>query len=531
VTLLLCDVAVYQGDLQPADVKRAGFFGVNLKVSHGLGQTSVHPELRQWVTDAATLGLAVSTFHFLTGEASGAAQAKYCFGRLQQLGLQYATAHQVDCESDATEAILRDYLTTMTELAGRPSTVYSARWWWAPRGWKVADLTPFLWGVPNSGTGSAYPGTYPGDTSPLWTAGWGGFPTLSIMQYAVEPLSYPDGTRGSINVSKSAIRDPAVWQALTGGGPMASPAYYSWVAAGRPWKFARPITAVGDRLRAHGYTVYYQGNDAHLQKATPEDHTPFSATGWPGGSPYPYCMAMDIMPPAAGAKSDLTGQPLPSLQQLAAQLRADKIAGLPAVGFVKYINWEPEGNNTGPCYHDSWMPGYARISSADRGHIHVSARTDYYLSGASDDYDLVARVMGDEDLVTTQAEFNTLMDAWIKSRAGAKDGTPEATARNLVRAWPWQYVGGGLPAGTSTLNALNTLLGRADQLNAAVQGLAGRDFTDEGAIVQGVLAGLHPEAVAETVAEAVVSALSQQQAEDVVTALVRRIRTGTGTTT
>jgi hypothetical protein len=43
--------------------------------------------------------------------------------------------------------------------------------------------------------------------------------------------------------------------------------------------------------------------------------------------------------------------------------------------------------------------------------------------------------------------------------------------------------------------------------------------------VQGVLAGLHPEAIAE----AVVAALPQQQAEAVVTALVQRIRTGTGT--
>jgi hypothetical protein len=526
VTLFLADVASYQQGLSVADFVRAGVDILNFKISHGLGQRSVHPDVTVLAAQAKQQGRQLCTFHFLTGDATGGAQADYAYQRLQLLGLTAGTAHVVDVETnpagpDATLAGLRDYLARMRTLLGHPVMVYTGDWWWQPKGWNVADLSPYLHAAPNAG----YPGAYPGDASGDWSAGYGGWPALSVMQYAVEPLSYPDGTRGSINVSKSAIRDPAVWQALTGGGPMASPAYYSWVAAGRPWKFARPITAVGDRLRAHGYTVYYQGNDAHLQKATPEDHTPFSATGWPGGSPYPYCMAMDIMPPAAGAKSDLTGQPLPSLQQLAAQLRADKIAGQPAAGFVKYINWEPAGNNTGPCYHDSWMPGYARISSADRGHIHVSARTDYYLSGASDDYDLVARVMGDEDLVTTQAEFNTLMDAWIKTRATAKDGTPEATARNLVRAWPWQYVGGGIPAGTTPLNVLSTLLSRADQLNAALQGLAGRDLTDEGAIVQGVLAGLHPEAIAE----AVVAALPQQQAEEVVTALVQRIRTGTGT--
>lgn len=181
---------------------------------------------------------------------------------------------------------------------------------------------------------------------------------------------------------------------------MASQAYFDWVDDGRPWKFSRPVTALGNRLRAHGYTVYFEGNDDHLKKNTPEDHTPFSATGWPGKSPYPYCMAGDIMPPTPGQRSKLTGQPLPSLQRLAAQLRKDKIAGYGPAKFLKYLNWEPEGNYTGPCYHDSWQPDYSRRDSTDRGHIHYSGRSDYHLSTATDDYDLVARTLGEDDMPT-----------------------------------------------------------------------------------------------------------------------------------
>lgn len=181
---------------------------------------------------------------------------------------------------------------------------------------------------------------------------------------------------------------------------MASQAYFDWVDDGRPWKFSRPVTALGNRLRAHGYTVYFQGNDDHLKKNTPEDHTPFSATGWPGKSPYPYCMAGDIMPATPGQRSKLTGQPLPSLQRLAAQLRKDKIAGYGPAKFLKYLNWEPEGNYTGPCYHDSWQPDYSRRDSTDRGHIHYSGRTDCHLSTATDDYDLVARTLGEDDMPT-----------------------------------------------------------------------------------------------------------------------------------
>jgi hypothetical protein len=191
---------------------------------------------------------------------------------------------------------------------------------------------------------------------------------------------------------------------------MASKAYRDWLADGSPWKFARPVRAIGDRLREHGYTVYFEGNDAHLQKATPEDHCPFSATGWPGPSPYPYCMATDIMPPRPGQTSKLTGRPLPSLQRLAAVLRADRIAGNPEAAFLKYMNHEPDGDNTGPCWHDSWQPTYARIASDDREHIHLSARSDSHLSMASDGYDLVAR-----------AEENVTIFGWDSSHYDAPD--------------------------------------------------------------------------------------------------------------
>lgn len=179
----------------------------------------------------------------------------------------------------------------------------------------------------------------------------------------------------------------------------ASQAYADWLADGSPWMFARPVQALTRMLRAHGYTVYMEGDLSHLTKAVPEDHTPFSATGWPGKSPYPYCMAADIMPPRAGQVSKVTGRPLPSLQRLAARLRSDRASGYEAAGWVKYLNWEPAGDNSGDCWHDSWQPDYVRTASVDRGHIHVSARTDMHLSTVADGYDLAARSEG-ADTVT-----------------------------------------------------------------------------------------------------------------------------------
>ena len=216
MTRHLLDVASYQGDLKPADVKRAGFTAVNLKISHGLTTRTVHPNIVGWIAACRELGLGICTFHYFTADATGEAQAVYAHERMHALGLLEGVGHQMDVESSPAPAFssVRSYLTTMTALLQRPVALYTGDWWWAARpGWNVSDLTPYLWAAPNRG----YLGAYPGDDSADWRAGYGGWADLAIMQYTVAPLTFPDGTRGTITVSKSAIRDERVWTDLTGG--------------------------------------------------------------------------------------------------------------------------------------------------------------------------------------------------------------------------------------------------------------------------------------------------------------------------
>lgn len=311
---------------------------------------------------------------------------------------------------------------------------------------------------------------------------------------------------------------------------MASQAYHDWVAAGKPKSYGRAVKAFADKLRAHGYTVYMDGDDRHLEHEPPEDHTFYSATGWPGTSPRWYCMAADVMPPANGQKSKITGQPLPSLQKLSAQLKKDKMDGVKGAQFVKYMNHEPEANYSGPCYHESWQPNHSRSSSSDRGHIHVSSRSDYATSSASDGYDLVARVMGDD-----MNEAQT--DAWYASRVQAKDGTDYADTRNQLRAVAWQYKGGGLPEGLSTLNTLNAIYGFAKSTNDLVQIIATQDHVDEVALGNQIAQALAPAIVSlslpmivEEIAEAGAEALTPEAIREAVAEAVRLVlRDGVGT--
>ena len=157
----------------------------------------------------------------------------------------------------------------------------------------------------------------------------------------------------------------------------------AWRADGAPWRAALPIAALARLLQGYGYTVGIIGNQAHLSASPPEDHTPYSHTPWPGFQPYPYVLALDIEAAPAG---------LPSTAQLGGQLYADKMAVVPGTQPVKYINWtDPHGST----WHDQWEPGHQRSGSVDKGHTHVSMRTDFVSSTiiTTAGYDPVVRYM------------------------------------------------------------------------------------------------------------------------------------------
>lgn len=258
--------------------------------------------------------------------------------------------------------------------------------------------------------------------------------------------------------------------------------YASWKAAGRPVLIEGAIRGFGDNLRAHGYIVYYVGDERHLSHTPPEDHTPFSATGWPGRHPYPHILAADVMPPAPGQRSKITGKPLPSLQRIGAQLIADKRSGHPGAAFVKYLNTEPERDNGGPCWHYSWTPGEARKTSPDRGHLHVSSRTDFATSTASDDYDVVARIMGDDDdmplstdMITITASTAKRMSSPTKTYAeGEKVSAATLLQLAFIRATDAYNTVTGLDADLGTLLAPEAPA--ADKAEA-VRSLLGDDLT------------------------------------------------------
>lgn len=163
--------------------------------------------------------------------------------------------------------------------------------------------------------------------------------------------------------------------------------YTCWLNDGRPWKNCQPINDFVAALYAHGYTgpTVGIGDLSHLTAIPPEDHTPYSHTPWPGTQPYPFVLAIDIM----------GGQGL-DLVDLGGRLFDDKSSNKPGTEPIKYINWTDSDGN---CWHDSWMPNHTRFASTDKGHIHISFRTDYVTSTRMAIYD----PYGGSDMTPEQA--------------------------------------------------------------------------------------------------------------------------------
>jgi hypothetical protein len=223
MTLYLFDIASYQAGIDLVKVKQAGFTIANVKTSQGVGYT--FGAAGDYCRQAHALGMGVSVFHWLDNSGTGAAQAGACWKVLAPIVAAVGpVALQIDCEDTAKPAtwpILRDFHNAMADHLGHRPYVYTGDWWATAttdrRGWNVAGLTPYLMAAPNNG----YPGTYPGDGAPQWRAGYWGYDVLSLMQYAVSPIAGAGGGQ----ISKTAIRDPAVWPALTGGSTLMAENY------------------------------------------------------------------------------------------------------------------------------------------------------------------------------------------------------------------------------------------------------------------------------------------------------------------
>lgn len=144
---------------------------------------------------------------------------------------------------------------------------------------------------------------------------------------------------------------------------MAYAAYYTWDALGRPLDPAQPIRDIVERMKVAypraANTFSWYADEAHYQAEPPQDHTPFSVTGWPQPSPEWWVFATDIMHnPALGVDCNVL------FTYWISEARAGRMP------WLKYMIWQAKIYDV----RNNWHP---QTSSGHFDHIHFSARTDF----------------------------------------------------------------------------------------------------------------------------------------------------------
>lgn len=139
---------------------------------------------------------------------------------------------------------------------------------------------------------------------------------------------------------------------------MTSRQHQQWINEGAPWHAAVPIRELHDAIVAvfnpPADTIGIIGDDSHLDAEPPEDHTPYSETGWP-----------DSTPPFIVTALDYDG---PGWEALFDHMINERHAG--RMLWIKYINFRG--------IHHSWQPDYKTRTSSDwTGHGHLSIRSDW----------------------------------------------------------------------------------------------------------------------------------------------------------
>jgi len=432
VTIYIADIASYQQGLTADDLLGAGFTAVNVKVSHGLTQKSVHVVAGEWLNDPR---FQISTFHWLDGTASGAMQAGYAYMRMAEMmpvARMRQCAHVVDVESAVkppTELIWRDYCVTMAQLLGRPIVTYTGDWWWAKyaSGWgRAPGVTPWLWSAPNDG----YMRMYPGDNSPHWRAGYGGWAQMAVMQYAVEPVA-------GIRVSMSAVRSMEVWDAMRGVRSVA------WVNTAASDSLRDEFNeAFPNRTKASDGTI---GDGEHSQSVS--DHNP-DETGNTGGKEdsdsinevHARDLDKDLNRP--GWTMERATQIIMGRCRSGAETRLDYWIYNRRI-WRRSNGWVTE-NYTGANQHTEHAHGSFRYGSG---------------SGSSNPendtrpWGILAEIEREEGIVD-QAQFNAFMDSWVNSRLDLDGDLNDSEQAKRFAYAPWQQKVGGSGSTTRTYDAV-----------------------------------------------------------------------------
>lgn len=225
MTTWVIDLSNHQPSFNiPRAIQNEGYQAVILKATEGT--TYRDPVFDTYAQTTLDMGALPGAYHYLRA-GDGAAQARALYRRIADHGGPTGWIAACDNETDATWDTTVAFHTEWAQLTGgHPLMMYSGTWWWTPRGWDGASLTPHLWDsryVAGTGYGSQLYTKVPAD---WWTPRYGGWTDTTLLQFTatatVAGISGIDVSahRGDIAQLRATLTVP--------GGQPPTPTHPAW---------------------------------------------------------------------------------------------------------------------------------------------------------------------------------------------------------------------------------------------------------------------------------------------------------------
>jgi len=180
--LYILDISNHQGNFNITRAAAEGYSAIICKATEG--RTFRDAKFNRNIPLIRNAGMIPGAYHFLRA-GNGAAQARAFHARVAAHGGPSGWLCACDNEADASWATTTAFVAEWHRLtAGHPLIMYTGAWWWKPRGWNGASLTPHLWAsryVSGTGYGSELYSRVPAS---WWTPGYGGWPRATLLQYS-----------------------------------------------------------------------------------------------------------------------------------------------------------------------------------------------------------------------------------------------------------------------------------------------------------------------------------------------------------
>lgn len=195
----------YQAGISFPTLARQGYSFAAVKASEGTGFRA--PNFGPWIAAIRAAGLIPGAYHWIKA-GDGAAQARFFHSIVTAAGGPTGMLIQLDCEDNAGYADVQAWAAEWRRLTNdHPFLIYTGGWWWRPRGWNGAAVTPYLWDshylTADADTAQDDPATFAGRIpSTWWNPGYGGWSSATFVQFSSRGDAGGLGNNVDLNATK-----------------------------------------------------------------------------------------------------------------------------------------------------------------------------------------------------------------------------------------------------------------------------------------------------------------------------------------